>query len=106
MKKYCLFARMKTFCLVICTLFAALMATAQGDDPKSQYDNAKTFMRQGDFDNAIILLNRALEKDRNNPDMMKDLAMSYYYKRDYAKALDEAKLLLDRNDADVVCYQI
>ena len=63
-------------------------------------------MQRGDFDNAIIILNRALQLDKNNLDMQKDLAMSYYYKRDYIKALDQAKLLLDRDDADVVCYQI
>jgi len=63
-------------------------------------------MQHGDFDNAIIILNRALQLDKNNLDMRKDLAMSYYYKRDYVKALDQAKLLLDRDDADAVCYQI
>ena len=63
-------------------------------------------MQSGDFDNAIIVLNRALQTDKNNLGMRKDLAMSYYYKRDYVKALDQAKLLLDRDDADVVCYQI
>ena len=63
-------------------------------------------MQRGDFDNAIIILNRALQLDKNNLDMQKDLAMSYYYKRDYIKAFDQAKLLLDRDDADVVCYQI
>ena len=63
-------------------------------------------MQRGDFDNAIVILNRALQLDKNNLDMQKDLAMSYYYKRDYIKALDQAKLLLDRNDADAVSYQI
>src|SRR5436190_3962529 len=38
--------------------------------------------------------------------MQKDLAMSYYMKRDYQKALDEVKILLDRDDADAVSYQI
>jgi tetratricopeptide (TPR) repeat protein len=38
--------------------------------------------------------------------MQKDLAMSYYYKRDYEKALDEVKILMDRDDADVVAFQI
>lgn len=63
-------------------------------------------MRQGDFDNAIIVLNHALLQDKNNLDLQKDLAMSHYYKRDYNKALDVVKTLLDRDDADVNCYQI
>src|SRR5207253_5747670 len=38
--------------------------------------------------------------------IQKDLATSYYYKRDYEKALDEVKILMDREDADVVAFQI
>jgi tetratricopeptide (TPR) repeat protein len=38
--------------------------------------------------------------------MQKDLVMSYYYKRDYEKALEGVKVLMDREDADVVSYQI
>ena len=32
--------------------------------------------------------------------------MSYYLKRDYAKALDGVEEIVDRNDADVMTYQI
>lgn len=98
MKKQLLF-----LCLI---LFFTISAFCQPEDAKTLYENAKTFMRQGDFDNAVIILNRALLLDKNNLDMEKDLAMSYYYKRDYQKALDEVNILLDRDDADVVCYQI
>ena len=98
---------MKKYLLIFCIfLLPGLVVSAQGDDPKTLHENAKTFMQRGDFDNAIVILNRALQLDKNNLDMQKDLAMSYYYKRDYIKALDQAKLLLDRNDADVVSYQI
>ena len=68
--------------------------------------HAKTFMRSGDFDNAIIVLIRALQQDKNNLEMQKDLVMSYYLKRDYKKALEGVKALIDRDDADVVCFQI
>jgi len=63
-------------------------------------------MRQGDFNNAIIILTRALQMDKNNLEMQKDLVMSYYYKRDYEKALEGVKTLVDRDDADVVTYQL
>jgi len=96
---------MKKYLLIFCIFFLpGLMVSAQADDPKTLYENAKTFMQAGDFDNAIIVLNRALQVDKNNLDMQKDLAMSYYYKRDYKKALDQAELLLNRDDADAVCY--
>ena len=70
-------------------LFSNLSMVAQ-DDAKTLHENARTFMRQGDFNNAIIILSRALQMDKNNIEMRKDLAMSYYYKRDYEKALDDA----------------
>ena len=63
-------------------------------------------MRQGDFNNAIVVLTRALQADKNNIEMQKDLVMSYYYKQDYQKALDGANKLMDRDDADAVSYQI
>ncbi len=98
---------MKKYLVFFCgTLLISIAAVAQTEDPKTLHENAKTFMRQGDFNNAIIILTRALQIDKNNLEMQKDLVMSYYYKRDYEKALDRVKTLIDRDDADVVTYQI
>ena len=90
----------------ILALFCGLLAMAQPADLKSMQETARGFMRTGDFDNAIIVLSRALQQDNNNLELQKDLVMSYYLKRDYAKALEGAKLLQNREDADVVCFQI
>jgi Tfp pilus assembly protein PilF len=90
-------------------LFATLLcvaAIAQPGDIKSLHETAKNFMRTGDFDNAIIVLSRALQQDTKNLELQKDLVMSYYLKRDYTKALDGVKALIDRDDADVMTYQI
>jgi Tfp pilus assembly protein PilF len=98
---------MKKYLVFFCgTLLMSIAAVAQTEDPKTLHENAKAFMRQGDFNNAIIILTRALQMDKNNLEMQKDLVMSYYYKRDYEKALDGVKTLIDRDDADVVTYQI
>jgi len=98
---------MKKYFLIFCSsLLISLSIIAQTEDPKTLHENARTFMRQGDFNNAIIILTRALQMDKNNLEMQKDLAMSYYYKRDYEKALDEVKILMDRDDADVIAFQI
>lgn len=98
---------MKKYLLIFCGIFlVSPTIIGQTEDAKTLHENAKTFMKQGDFDNAIIILNRAIQLDKNNPDILKDLTMSYYYKRNYEKALDEVKILLDRDDADVVSYQI
>src|SRR6058998_1583720 len=96
---------MKQFLLAVFCL-VSLLASAQPTDPKTMHENAKTFMRSGDFDNAIIVLTRALEIDKDNMEMQQDLVMSYYYKRDYKKALEGVKVLLDRDDVDAVSFQI
>ncbi|HQV85691.1 MAG TPA: hypothetical protein PKZ90_07155 [Chitinophagaceae bacterium] len=87
-------------------LSVSVLVSAQPEDVKKLHETAKAFMRSGDFDNAIIVLTRALQQDKKNIDMQKDLVMSFYLKRDYAKAMEGAKVLIDRDDADVICYQI
>jgi Tfp pilus assembly protein PilF len=87
-------------------LLCSISVIAQPEDPKTLHETAKTYMRSGDFDNAIIVLKRALQQDSKNLEMQKDLVMSYYLKRDYEKAVDGAKVLIDRDDADVVSFQI
>ncbi|MGN6400075.1 MAG: tetratricopeptide repeat protein [Flavisolibacter sp.] len=83
--------------------FATAFAQAQEAAPQ---ETARNFMRSGDWDNAILVLNRALQQDPKNLDLQKDLAMSYYYKRDYTRALEQIKPMLDRDDADEVVFQI
>ena len=97
---------MKKYLVAVFSLVLITNIIAAQPDPKTLYENAKAFMRQGDFDNAIVVLTRALQADKDNLDMQKDLILSYYYKRDYEKALNGVKALLDRDDADVVTYQI
>jgi Tfp pilus assembly protein PilF len=97
---------MKKLCSFLLLLFLTITIFAQPDDVKTMHENAKAFMRSGEFDNAVVVLVRALNQDKDNLEMQKDLVMCYYLKRDYAKALDGVKALLDRNDADVVVYQL
>ena len=87
-------------------LLSACSVIAQPEDPKTMHETAKTFMRSGDFDNAIIVLTRALQQDKDNLDMQKDLVMSYYLKRDYQKALEGVNAIIDRDDADAVTFQL
>ena len=86
-------------------IFFSAFSSVQAQDQNTQ-QTARTFMQEGDFDNAILVLNRALESDRNNRDLQKDLVMAYYYKRNYVKALEGVKVLIDRDDADVVSFQL
>ena len=77
---------MKKLLFFLLASFLAITIFAQPDDVKTLHENAKTFMRSGEFDNAIVVLARALQQDKNNFEMQKDLVMCYYLKRDYAKA--------------------
>src|SRR5438309_7448278 len=93
---------MKKILLALFTV-SALTVFAQDQSPQ---ETARNYMRTGDWDNAILVLKSALQKDQANIDLQKDLALSYLYKRDYIKALETVKPMLDREDVDVVTYQI
>jgi tetratricopeptide (TPR) repeat protein len=69
------------FSFFIATLLGFNLAAQQTTE--SLQENARTFLRQGDYDNAIIILNRALLQDKNNLELQKDLVQAYYYKRDF-----------------------
>lgn len=87
-------------------LIIASGTIAQDSTSKKAQDMAKNFMRQGDFTNAILVLNRALQQDNDNLELQKDLAFTYYLHRDYVRALETAKPFPDRKDADVQSFQI
>ncbi|MBL0335921.1 MAG: tetratricopeptide repeat protein [Chitinophagaceae bacterium] len=97
---------MKKLLILCLAWFTYGSLAAQPDEVKMMYEIARTFMRSGDFNNAVIVLQRAIQKDPSNLELMKDLTMSLYLKRDYQKALDVAEKLTDRDDADEVCFQM
>lgn len=95
---------MKNFLFAIgLGFFISIAAIAQDS---TQHQAAKTFIRQGDYSNAILVLNKALQAEPDNFELKKDLAFSYYLHRDYSKALETAKPLTESNNADVQSYQI
>ncbi len=91
------------FSILLLTCFSVL---AQPADIKTMQETARGFMRTGDYDNAIIVLTRALQQDKNNLELQKDLVMTYYLKRDYNKALEGVKIIVEDENADVVTFQI
>jgi tetratricopeptide (TPR) repeat protein len=93
----------KLFFLLICSLF---VFAAQAQTTKEMQETAKGFMRQGDYDNAILVLNRASEQDPQNLDLLKDLTYAYYLQRNTAKAAEVVNKFQDRDDLDVQSYQI
>ncbi|HEX9511910.1 MAG TPA: tetratricopeptide repeat protein [Puia sp.] len=87
-------------------VLASLATYAQQPDAKTLQETARTFTRQGDYANAIVVLNGAVQKDPQNIELLKDLAFNYYLQRDYSKGLNIARPLTERPDADVQCYQM
>jgi tetratricopeptide (TPR) repeat protein len=69
-------------------------------------ETSRTFMRSGDFDNAILVLNNGLKQDPNNTDLKKDLVLAYTYKRDFSKALEVVKPMLEGDNVDEQTYQV
>ncbi|MGZ3849339.1 MAG: tetratricopeptide repeat protein [Flavisolibacter sp.] len=94
----------KSFLLLFSVfLLTGFLTQAQETSPR---ETARNYMQAGDWDNAILVLNRALQQDSKNLDLHKDLALAYYYKKDYVHALDQVKPLLERDDADEAVFQI
>jgi Tfp pilus assembly protein PilF len=96
---------MKYFFLLAFTV-SGFLFQAKAQEQQNLHETGRSFMKQGDFDNAIIVLNRALEQDPKNVEIQKDVVLSYYYKRDYTKARDQLKPLMDNDDIDLNTYQI
>ncbi|MGC4234142.1 MAG: tetratricopeptide repeat protein [Niabella sp.] len=72
----------------------------------SERQRARNFMQSGDLDNAVLVLTKAREADKNDMELQKDLALAYYYKKDYAKALETIKVVIASPDCDAMAYQL
>jgi len=97
---------MKKISVIVFILAVSLHSMAQTPDAKQLHENAKAFMRQGDYSNAILVLNRGLQLEPQNIEMSKDLAMNYFFQKDNVKALEIIKPVLDREDADDQSFQV
>jgi tetratricopeptide (TPR) repeat protein len=95
-----------SFLVVAVLLTFRGMLSAQDADSISPEQQAKAFLRQGEYTNAIMLLNRAAQANPTGLGIQKDLAYAYYLKRDFVKGLEIAKPIVKRPDADVQSFQI
>lgn len=89
-------------------MLALALSTAAAAQPEEQtpQETARAFMRSGDWDNAVLVLNKALKSEPDNLNLLKDLVLAYTYSRNFAKALETVKPMLERDDADVQTYQL
>ncbi|MCW3114042.1 MAG: tetratricopeptide repeat protein [Segetibacter sp.] len=88
-------------------LFIASFSYAQSEQDVSKlHETAQTFIRQNDYDNAILVLTKALQIQPTDLQINKDLLFAYYVKRDFAKAMEIGRPLVARPDADVQSFQM
>jgi tetratricopeptide (TPR) repeat protein len=92
------------FAIIFCSLTVSVFA--QQEDVDQLHENAKAFMQQGDYGNATLILTRALQQDKQNLEIAKDLSMSYFLQKEDQKALDVIKPFIDNDNADDQAYQI
>jgi len=97
---------MKSVKSILLAVFLLSVQACFAQSVKELQETARSFMQQGDFTNAFLVLNRAATLEPNNIEVIRDLALNYFFQKDYTKALDEIKPVLDRDDADDQCYLI
>ncbi|HET9057361.1 MAG TPA: hypothetical protein VFN30_11010 [Chitinophagaceae bacterium] len=91
--------------LVITFSLVAIIAAAQQDSKELQ-ETARNFMNTGDYPNAILVLQKAIQIDKKDFELQKDLAMAYYLNRDFANGKEIIKKIIENPEADVQCYQL
>ncbi len=79
---------------------------AFAQDAKEMQETARTYMKAGDYSNAIIVLTRAYNLEPSNIALAKDLSLSYYFHNDFNKALGIIQPVLDQETADDQAFQI
>lgn len=94
----------KLFLLLIFAISISTYAVAQ--TAQELYETAKTYMRNGDYDNALLVIKKAIEKEPENFEMLKDECFLYYLKRDFGPAVEKGKVLVEKPQADEQSFQI
>lgn len=92
--------------IIVAVFLAVSFSTTAAQDAKQLHETARQFMLQRDYNNAILVLNRAIKLDSKSLDIAKDLGLNYYFAADYNKALEIYKPLIEREDADDQCFQV
>lgn len=86
--------------------FLLISINTFSQDVKELQQTAQSFMKQGDFANSVLVLTRAAQLEPSNMSVAKDLALSYYYQKDFQKALNSILPVLESDQADDQSFQI
>lgn len=94
---------MKIIPVALLVLFAFPVVAQETEKMR---ENARAYVRQGDYSNAKLILNRALQLKPDDASLRKDLAHTHYLSGDLTSARDVIMPLLDASNADVQAFQI
>ncbi len=95
---------MKQFLFFTFLLFTLNFATAQPQ--QDLHATAKSLMKEGDYENATLVLYKLLLNEPENIAAKKDYAFANYYKKDYKKSVEITKELISDTTTDDQLYQL
>lgn len=87
-------------------LLCILSSQAFSQSVQELAETARTFTRQRDYANAILVLNRAVSLAPNDHTLQRDLAYNYNLQGDIKKAREIILPLTDKSDADEITFQV
>ena len=96
---------MRHFYSLLVHLFFGFALLAQSSVTTIQ-QNARQFNNRGEHANAVIVLRQGLREFPKALELEKELVLSLTLQRDYAAAKLVAVPLTERNDADIICFQL
>lgn len=86
--------------------FLLITQVAWAQDANELFGTANNFIRTGDYANAILVLNQALQLEPDNIQFRKQLGFAYYLRGEMSKAKSVIDPLLDKKEADAQLFQI
>jgi tetratricopeptide (TPR) repeat protein len=92
------------FCLII--TYSIGNAQQQTGTAKQLQESAKSLLQQGQFDKAVQVLDIARQQEPGNIEILKDLVFANYLKRDFAKAIEIGKVVIELPEADQQAFQV
>ena len=97
---------MKYIVVFIWVTVFCFAADAQEQTAKLMQETARILVQKGDFENAIVVLERAKKQEPNNIEILRDLCFANYLKREFARSIEVGKELTDKPEADPQAFQL
>lgn len=92
---------------ILTILFLAITVSAIAqENANTMRENGRKLMISGDMAGAITHLKKASDISSDDIEVKKDLALAYYYNKEYKKALDVILPVAQGDDADVAACQL